>query len=371
MNPFKVGVIQPEETFCNREKEIRDILNFIKNSTSAIIFSPRRYGKTSLVKKVLSEIKKKGYYTVYVDFFPVTSTDDVIRIFAARVIEGMGKKVLEGKFQQKLKNIFRRLIPTIDIKPEGLSISVKYDSSVKADYLLEDIFKGIDRYLKQERKKAVIAFDEFQEITRLPESKKIEGIMRSFIQEQRSVSYLFIGSRRRILLSMFSQKNRPFYKAAMNYQINKIDKGRFVPYLCVQFERTGKLCPSEIGEEIYEYAQGHPYYVQKISYLLWDMTKKKANKNLLEQAKKNLVNTETVEFENLFQGLAQTQKQVIKVLAKQPTDTLFSKEFIKQFGFSLGGLQKAIKTLIELDIIEKCPDGVWRLVDPIMAKWLG
>lgn len=370
MNPFKIGVISPDEPFCNREKEIKDITNFIKNLTNVLIFSPRRYGKTSLVKKVLSEVKKGEYYTIYVDFFPITSAEDAITRFAVSTVSGLGKDVTIKGFADRLTKFFKRIIPTIDVTPEGFSFSVRFDRTSSVDFLLEDIFEGINRYLKTEKKKACIAFDEFQEITTLPESKKIEGIMRGYIQEQKNASHLFVGSRRRILLSMFSQKDHPFYKSVMNYPLEKISKEKFIPYICQQFNNSGKDCSFDIAEDLFNYIEGHPYYVQKLSYFLWDITEKKANQDSLKKAKDYLLSAETNNFESIFQGLSSIQKRFLKAIATESTDKPYSKEFIIRYNLSFGGLQKSLRVLLEKDLIEKDSAGIWRLTDPIMAKWL-
>jgi hypothetical protein len=370
MNPFKIGVISPDEPFCNREKEIKDITNFIKNLTNVLIFSPRRYGKTSLVKKILSQIKKERYYTIYVDFFPITSAEDVLSRFAVSAVSGLGKDVTIKGFGDRLTKFFRWIIPTIDVTPEGFSFSVRFDRTASVDFLLEDIFEGINRYLKAEKKKACIVFDEFQEITALSESKKIQGIMRSYIQEQKNISHLFVGSRRRILLSMFSQKDHPFYKSVMNYPLGKIDKEKFIPYICQQFKNSDKNCSLDITEDLFNYVEGHPYYVQKLSYFLWDITEKKANQDSLEKAKDYLLNAETNNFENVFQGLSSTQKRFLKAIATEATNKPYSKEFTTKYNLSFGGLQKSLRVLLEKDLIEKDSTGIWRLTDPIMAKWL-
>src|SRR3972149_2286695 len=100
-------------------------------------------------------------------------------------------------------------------------------------------------HVKKEGRRACIALDEFQEITELSEAKKIEGTLRSHIQFHKEIAYFYIGSRRRILNDMFSNKSRPFYKSGFSYTLKGVPKQDFVPYIESRFKGTGKVCPRE------------------------------------------------------------------------------------------------------------------------------
>jgi len=369
MNPFVLGNILPGEPFSNRKKEIEELTRYAINCTNVIIYSPRRYGKTSLARQVMHGVAKRGFLTVYVDLFSVTSKEDFIQKFLAAVVKSIGKDISSGSFIEKVKKLFSRITPSIEIRPDTISISARYESSASLSYLIEDIFKGLERYLSSKKMKCLIVFDEFQEITGLKESKHLEGILREHIQSQRLQSCFFVGSRRRILHSMFTDSKRPFFKMAFSYPIDKIPRAELVEYMRAQFKNTGKECPESIAEKVYDFAEGHTYYVQKLAHLLWDNTQKEASLKLLESAKKSLIQMESVDFQGIFSGLTNMEKKLVITLATEPTSKPYAKDYLAKHNFSLGGIQKSLKSLLDKDLAEIDRKKIYKLTDPLFARW--
>ena len=211
-NPFIISVIPPEAPFCNRSRELRQLISYASTGTNVVVFSPRRFGKTSLVKRVQANLAKKGMLTLYADFFGVTSIDDVAGRIAKCVyafIRGI----------EPLMNKAIRLLTTFRpvLKPaEDGSFTVNIESTgqnLQGIELLDKTLDDLGLFIEQiGPEKVHIVFDEFQEITELRD-KGIEGTLRSHIQFHRS-SCFFVGSRRHILLGMFNEKSRPFYESA-------------------------------------------------------------------------------------------------------------------------------------------------------------
>ncbi len=368
-NPFTLGIV-PKEDFCDRKKEIEDLLRYARNGDNIVLFAPRRYGKSSLVNLVLDLLEKEGFLPVYVDLFPISSEQDFISRFSAGVFKGIGRGVDPRTIVDKVANLFKRLIPSIDVKPDGYSISAKFDRSTETGLLLDDLMSGLYTYVKKKKLQACIVLDEFQEITELPETKKIEGILRSQIQFQKEIAYFYVGSRRRILNDMFLNRSRPFYKSAFLYTLKEILKDDFVSYIEKRFRDTGKLCAPEVAVQMYDMARGYPYYVQKLGSIVWDMTEKKCNPDVIKQAYRILLNMEAVDFEGIWNGLTLIQKSVLKALAKEPTSSPYAREFLERHRLSIGGTQRAMKVLFSRDLIEKDGENRYRLTDPIMEAWL-
>lgn len=368
-NPFTLGIVQ-KNGFCNRGKEIEDFLRYARNGNNVVLFSPRRYGKSSLIVRVLDVLEKEGFLTVYADLFPISSEQDFVTRFSAAVFKGIGKGADPRTIADKVRNLFNRLVPTFEVKPDGYSISVKFDRATETGLLLDDLMDGIYKYVKKKKLRCCIALDEFQEITELPECKKIEGVLRSHIQFHKEIAYFYVGSRRRILNDMFLNKGRPFYKSAFIYTLKEISKSDFAPYIDERFKDTGKRCPPEIGERIYDMVRGYPYYVQKLASIAWDITIKKCNLDVVRNAYNILLTMETADFEGIWSGLTLIQKSLLKAISKEPTSSPYSREFLERHRLSIGGTQKAMKVLLSRDLIEKDNENRYRLTDPVMAAWL-
>ncbi len=370
VNPFGLGIARGDR-FCNRETEIQDLLRHGRNGDNVLLFSPRRYGKTSLVRKTLDQLETEGFLTVYVDLFPIVSERDLITRFSSALLKGIGRGVDDRTFAVRLKDLFKRLIPSIELKPDGYSVSMRFDQTSESGPLLEDLMEGLHRYVTQRDARACVALDEFQEITELPESKRIEGLLRSHIQLHSEISYFFIGSRRRILQEMFSDKSRAFYKSAFAYPLKEIPRKEFADYINEHFSKTGKACPSVVSEEIYDRVRGYPYYVQKLASISWDLTTEKCDGQVVQAAYEALVEMETADFEATWSALRLSQRTILKALALESTAVLpYSREFLERYHLTIGGTQRVIRTLLSLDLVEKHEAGKCRLTDPLMGNWL-
>ncbi len=368
-NPFTLGIVKKKD-FCDREKEIDDLLRYAENGQNVVLFSPRRYGKSSLVSQVFELLAGKGLLTIYVDLFPISSERDFVTRFSTAIFRSIGKGADPRTMAAKFKNLFSRFVPSIEVRPEGYSVSVKFDPTAETGFLLEDIMDGLYRYVRKKGLRACVALDEFQEITELPESKKIEGTLRSHIQFHTEIAYFYIGSRRRILSDMFTNKSRPFYKSAFLYTLKEISKKDFLSYIGKRFKDTGKVCPTEVAEKIYDTVRGYPYYVQKLSSIAWDITKKECSEKTFEEAYGILLDIESMDFEGIWSGMTLIQKSLLKAIAGDPTSSPYSREFLERHRLSIGGTQKAMQVLFSRDLIEKDPDGRYRLTDPVLGAWL-
>jgi len=367
-NPFTLQLATNED-FCNRTKEISDLLNYAKNGQNVVLLSPRRMGKSSLTLRVLKELKQEGYLTVYIDLLPVSSEKEFITKLATNIAKEIGRDVSDKTMRQRFEGLFKKLTPVLEIKPDGTSLSIKFDPDAKVNVLLEDLLNGVSIFLKKRKIKACFVFDEFQEITELPESKNIEGTLRSYIQSEKEISFFFVGSRRRILQDMFTNAKRPFYKSAFIYELKRISEEDFVSYIMKKFNESGKECNKAAASKIYNIAEGFPYYVQKLSLIAWDITEKECDIDTVSEAYKILLKDETYGYENILSGLTLIQRSVLRAISLEPTSSVFTTEYLKKYSISLGGLQKALKALLSKDIVEKDEEGIYKVVDPVFRSW--
>ncbi|PIV54100.1 MAG: ATP-binding protein [Elusimicrobia bacterium CG_4_10_14_0_8_um_filter_37_32] len=367
-NPFYIRELPLDAPFCNREKEINELVRHGKNRMNVILYSPRRFGKTSLAKRAMSVLSKEMTTTIYMDFMGTTSIDEIAERIAVKTYQYTYAK--ENLFK-KVTRIFSSWRPVLRPDPEtGLNITVESVPGRRGRIILEETLQSLGKFSSEAEKGCYIVFDEFQEITEIKDSITIEGIMRSEIQQHNKISYLFIGSRRRVLLDMFNQKKRPFYQSGINYSLNPLNTDILSKFLVEQFHLGNKICPDEIAQKISERVHGYPYYVQKIAYFIYELSGKKITENDYYNAFKLLLESEKPLFEVMIQSLAGQQIALLVALAKEPTGVPFSAAYMSkhQLG-SIGGVQGAIKKLISLDYIEKSQN-IFSIVDPIFATWL-
>ena len=337
-NPFTLRVIAPDSPFCDRAEELKDLSRHAVNQAAVVLFSPRRYGKTSLVKKVQHEIGEKGALTFYADLFMVASVNEVAERIAKSVYTVLHKKE-----------------------------SLPFSTTASGTELLDNVLEDLGAFIDEQRAEVHFVLDEFQEITEL-KGASIEGILRNHIQHHKA-SYFFVGSRRRVLLDIFNQRNRPFYQSAIIYPINLLPHDELVPFLAKLFEKEGKKCPESVAEMISHRTHQYPYYAQALAYNVFDISGKVIRGEDVDAGFERLLSSERYAYEAMVQGLTGAQIALLRALAASPSSHILSSEYLARHKLTVGGVQYARKKLVELDLIEEHND-IWRVVDPVFAQWL-
>ena len=375
MNPFKFGQIVTGPDFADREAEIKEAVSALESGQSILIHSPRRYGKTSLIKEVIRQLRTKGYQTVYMDLYKITSKKNFVEVYSAAIVSAAESKLQEAfrLLQQYLPR------PRITI-PEGpLPFEVEISASLpKRDeaQLFNDVLEMPQKLAKKKAKRIIVVFDEFQEIRRL-DGEEIERTMRSIFQHHGQVSYAFLGSRRTILGEMFGGRNRPFYKFCKSLPLGPIPSKEFAKFIKQHFENEGFRTPSTIIEEILGKTESHPYYTQQLCYELWNvvypsrsaMTEKEWVKGL-EEAVKRVISSNSYAYEETYDHLGDDQRRLITALATEPSKSIYGKDYIQRHGLGRSqNVSKACKNLEDRDLIEKS-EGVYRVSDVFLREWL-
>jgi hypothetical protein len=194
-NPFTLRVIPPGFPFCNRTVELEQLSSHAGNKANVVLFSPRRYGKTSLIRRLQTDLFDEGFFTVYVDFFMATSENEIARRISQSIYSVLHEREsLLDKGVRFLKT-FKTFRPVFTPYPEnGFSFSVEPVSSIMPGInLIDNVMEELGIFIRKESIKAHIVFDEFQEITELKKSS-IEGTLRKHIEVQQA-SYFFLGCR--------------------------------------------------------------------------------------------------------------------------------------------------------------------------------
>lgn len=166
-NPFVYGDVVKGEYFTNREEELKELKMDLSSGQNVLIFSPLRYGKTSLIIKALDELKTAGFVTVYVDLFRITSIQSFIKIYTSSVFKAAATKLDE--IVQFLKEHFPTLIPKIAIKgQEPTEFELDFEVTKKdTERLLDELYDMPQRVAIKRRRQLIVVFDEFQEIATL------------------------------------------------------------------------------------------------------------------------------------------------------------------------------------------------------------
>lgn len=369
-NPFVYGEEVSGEAFWNRTREIKELQRDILNGQNVIVFSARRYGKTSLIKTVLEKVKKEGVLTVYADLYPAITKEKFVEVYAKAVSRSLGKP--SQKVLDIVKRLFPKLIPRIVIRGEGdAELEFDYEPRTLFQTSLPDLLNAVHKRALDEKKPACVAFDEFQEIAGYAD-EEIERTMRTVFQSHRNVSYVFLGSKKHLFGKIFQDPNRPFYKSGKHMPLERLPLSEAAKHIRERFTEGKIRVSKDVVFKIAETSAGHPYYAQLLCHILWDecAEKKQISDTDVEEGLQKMLKRESGMYESLLDGLTRKQKSLLTALSREPEAQVFSGPFLSRFHLgSASSVQRALQGLLEKDLLDKEKE---RFVfqDPFFGLWL-
>jgi len=368
-NPFVYGESVTGKDFCNREEEIKKLFCDLLDSQKMFLVSSRRMGKTSLIITVLGKIKKKNIKTIYLDVEGISTYKKFLNVYLNALIK-------EATTTNKIYEFAKRLLPNIrfDIPVDEAgnpTLSLGYKPQ---DANLEDIATKIFDLPKRiaTKKQMVVVFDEFQEILNL-NGKQIEASLRSAIQHQRNIGYIFAGSKRHLLTDMAMSSDRPFYKIGPVMYLEKIPRDKFGKFIYEKFHKSGIKISNSTMAKIIEISENIPYYVQMLSHELWDFAvseKREIQEKDVEIILGQLIKQYDQNFRMEWGRLVSTKKQLLQVIASKGGKNLLSKESLEENELPYpSSVQRTLESLMADDHIDKI-NGEYFIVNILLREWI-
>lgn len=333
--PFIFGVATSGDNFTDREKETSRLLSNFTHGVNTVLISPRRWGKTSLVKKVCNLAQSHQLKVVYLDIFSCRTDKEFYNAFASAVL----KQTSSLEFNQKSNDVDEILqLPEKIAKKKGFSI--------------------------------VICIDEFQQIAEFKDSKSFQKRLRSVWQLQQSVSYCLFGSKKHLMNELFEKKSLPFYKFGDVIYLPKISTEDWIGYICERFECTGKSISKELAERVCLTVDNHSSYVQQLAWLIWIHTQKKATEENFADAYQDLIDQNSPLFEKQTENLSSYQMSFLRALVDGVTSEFTTQEVLQKYQLGSSANVSIIKhALIKKELIEPENKKIY-LADPVMKLWL-
>lgn len=367
MNPFQFGGLVKHPYFIDREREMAEIRASLLQGQNLVVYAPRRYGKTSLMKKVALELTEEGHPVIYIDFFRIYSKARFVELFVQEIFtrqKGGLKKTL-----QWLRKQVRGLVPNVSLNPEGQPVvGINYISGKPDSNDILEVLALPEKLYKD--RQVVVIFDEFQEITRL-NGDSFEKEIRSVIQEQTKVSYVFMGSKTHMMLDLFNQKERAFYQSAKLYPIGKIPEPIMRDFISKRFEEAGLQVNDQIIDRILTASENIPYYVQFFSAELFSACSYSGHVSEEDpnRVMEMILDRQTDYYTELIEQTSTYQKSVLRALCEGEGE-IYSKSTSDQFALSSSSsTQTAMQALIRLGVIEKQGSNL-EFSDPFFKQYL-
>ena len=371
MNPFRYGALALDEAFTNREDEIRELSRDILNGQDVVVLAPRRYGKTSLVWRVIQEVVKKKVLVAQVNLMTTPTKARLAEKLADTVYENVASALFRAR--ERLR-IFAdlRIRPIVTIDPDTGTPSFSFDAGSPkqdVDATIERLLELPGQLAAERKRKVALVFDEFQEVVDI--DADLPKLMRSVFQEQPEVAHVYLGSKRHMMERIFNDENEPFWRSARQMELGVIDPPLFEGYLVESFERTGKKIAAETVAAVLEATGGHPYATQELCYFLWEETPKSRRAGIAEyeRALADVLRAEHAHFALIWDQAATVQRLMLQALARERGRPL-SGDYRRRY--KLPGpstVQRALQALTRAELVTRSA-GEYRIAEPFLADWL-
>ncbi len=357
MNPFKFGTVVDEPFFIDRTEELARINQLIDSENHLFIVSPRRYGKTSLIRKALQESSRRF---IMLDMQLVLSATD----FAAQLLKRIYRISAINKLKSYLKSF--RIVPSLAVNPVTGEVDVSFAPGQEKIVPLEDVLNLIND-LGNERKRTIVVMDEFQDIFRI--DKDLDRILRSIMQGHSNVNYIFAGSAESMIREIFENKKSPFYHFAYMMPLKMIPEEDFLRFLEGNFKKVTENYRS-VSTEILKVTGSHPHYTQQLASVVWDMFHRSGSYNdIIQKAVDEILQHNDNNFERLWNGFNRTDRKVLIGMSKTDVQPL-SREFLIRFDAGPDStVYSSLQRLITRGIVIR-EEGSYLFDDPFFKRWI-
>ena len=370
VNPFFTSPIIPDEYFCDREEESRLLVKLLVNGNNVVLISPRRMGKTGLIRHIYASDGIAGKYnTFFADILHTTSVRELAYVLGKEVFDTLkpqGRKMLD-EFLSVLKSLSLSLsYSPVSGMPE---FSLHLGDITRPEATLEEIFS----YLEKSSKPCLFAIDEFQQVREYADDANVEALLRSLVQRTANCRFIFSGSSRRIMSDMFTSSKRPFYNSADTVSLERIDREVYTSFAVGKFKEFGRTIEPEEVKRVYDMFDGYTYYIQRAMNGIFSNVEEgsSADREIIDRSIDSVIQLNATSFRELLSNLKDKQKQVLAAIAKEGRASgVTSEAFIRKYSLpTASSIQNSLRKLIEDEIVIREGDE-YSIYDKFLARWL-
>jgi AAA+ ATPase superfamily predicted ATPase len=365
------------DAFCNRVNELKQLNNNIKKGRHTVIYSPRRYGKSSLVNKAVHNLNIP-YATI--DLF--LAHDD--KMITKRIMIGISSIISQiinpsEKFIKKIQDCFRNFKVTLSHKGFFIESSFISDTSDNVDQIHEAL-ENLNNILLEKNIKVIIFFDEFQDIINANNSKSIQGAIRNIAQSTNNIIFIFSGSYQHMLKELFDDKSKPLYMLCDKIYLQRILANEYKKHInSIALLKWGNNINDFVLKKILNLTESHAFYVNMLCNIIFEQNITPVTMDI-DNAWNLCQDIEQRRIISDIQSLSINQQDVLRCIAiyqpKEPTGA----NFAKLVGKAHSTIRQCIQVLLNKDFIykviindselENIKLGQYRVLDPLLSVTL-
>lgn len=369
-NPFVTNGYVGPEYFCDRTEETAMLTKLLTNGNNIALISPRRVGKTDLMRHCFQQKSiKDNYHCFLIDIYATNSFHDFVSVFGKSILDTLkskGRKAWEG-FLNALLSVRSEISFDINGNPVwGLGVG----AMVPPQTTLDEIFT----YLRTAEKHCLVAIDEFQQILYYNDNKNVEAALRTQIQQCSNANFIFAGSQRHLMSEMFLSPSRPFYQSVVPMSLGAIPMDRYWAFAEPQFAKNGNRKISyEVVASVYQRFEGITANVQRIMNMLYMLTPKGevCTMEMIDKAIDTYLQLSSAYYEELLRQMPEKQRNVFLAIATEgQVKGISSGKFVRKYNLpSTSSVVSAVKGLLEKDFITQ-NDNVYSIYDRFFQLWI-
>ena len=366
---FVFGVSVSDYNFIGRKEEIRRLKMNFEEGINTILISPRRWGKTSLVRKVCEVVDRKKVIPVFVDIFKCKTEYEFYNALAEAVLKQTASKA--ELWMDNARDFIARLSPKVSFSPEPNSeFALSLGISPKT-HAPEEILSLAEEIAQKKQKRIVVCIDEFQQIGEMADSVSIQKRLRSVWQHQRLTSYCLFGSKKHTMMNVFQKRNMPLYQFGDFKFLDKIPTETWVEYIVQHFKDRQRTISTEQAAKICQLVDNYSSYVQQLSWLVFSLIDEGqvVTDEHLKQGVTDLLNSQEQLFMHQIEPLTAYQMNFLRCILSGHHDdfgeTAVREEF--QLG-SVSNITRLKTALVDKDIVEMSGERYY-ITDPVFALW--
>lgn len=375
-NPFVYGEIVAAGAFADRDEEFHRLTTDLRAGQKVFLISPRRYGKSSLIRRTLDALAKERVLTVSVTVAGSSSYVGFLEAYAQALLAA---DTPVSRLRAWAGELMRTMRPEVLVDASGpgtgaVSLSFPAVRSTRdVERLAAEVFALPGRIAAARKRSMAIALDEFQTIASFDGGTAVEEALRAAVQHQREVGYVFAGSEPSLMERMISSR-RPFYKAGPVMRLQKIDPDEFAEWLDARFTRTGLRAEAGLGAALVDLADNVPYDVQRLAHETWDDVRAAGRKTVglddLHTTLTRMMRQQATVFEEQWQRLTLAQRGVLRALVLEQGQELLSAGVRQRHRLAgASSVQSSIAALVREDIVMR--DGPhYLLTDSLYREWI-
>lgn len=348
-NPFKFGSVVDGEYFTDRNDELPQVKQIISSRNHLILISPRRYGKTSLIRKAVKETNRPS---IFVNVQAATYAADLARLLLNRFFDIHPWERIKDGFKRF------RVSPAFTYNPNTNEMEASFKTAKEGGIVLEDVLNLMNEKSDPDNR-LIIILDEFQEIANY--APGTDKLLRAVMQMHQNVNYIFLGSEESMMRTMFEDIKSPFFHFGSLMHLSRIPYDDFCRSLS---ERLTPLCGSrseEFAHQILDLSKCQPFYTQQLAAGFWDLYERIGEKATVQSAVEAIIRSVSPSYSFVWRKLSMPQRIALQYIARG--DKLQDID-----AFPLSTVYSAVGRLKKDGLIVREED--YEFEDPFFGLWI-